>query len=310
VALIDRTEFESRLEEFASDTDGRKGLMLPGWDRYRELAGGDATARALFVEIQRQEGPIMAAVFGVSTQSASELFEQRLIQLVQRQTIGDLRNTGPPVGSAAAMLFLSAMPELGSSPRAAWVEQLVQRPPLRESIQAGTYRDAVRRLLVGWVFNAPDGNEALLMRRLNLASIYELKEALPFAFPVALGEGKYASAQPLTRATALLLIGNLGWAEHVDRLEPLLQDASVCVTMDGGGPGQPRRNVQIRDVAMVVMAGLTDQRPADYGYVHARIQLQRLYQLQTLHLENDAQRAGAIAKWRAWRSEQAKARNN
>ncbi len=306
VALIDRTEFERRLEEFAADADGKKGLTLPGWDRYHEFAGSDPAARALFVEMQRDEGPLLAAAFGVSTRPASDLWEAKLIRLVQRQAMNDPRGTGFSMGSAATLLFLAAVPELSSPRGASWVEHLVQRTPIRETLQAGTYRDVLRRLLVAWIFNCPDENEALLHRRLYLASGYELKEALPFAVSVALREGKYVNVQPTTRGVAMLTIGHLGGPQHVDRLEPLLDDQSVVAN----APGQPVFQVQIRDVALVVMITLTDQRAADYGYVHARVQSQRMYQLDTLYFENDAQRSGAIAKWRAWRSEQAKAQRN
>jgi hypothetical protein len=57
--------------------------------------------------------------------------------------------------------------------------------------------------------------------------------------------------------------------------------------------------VEVRDVALVIMLKLTDQQPADYGYVNAQ---PASLQLQTLYRENDGQRDEAIAKWRAWRS--------
>jgi hypothetical protein len=67
---------------------------------------------------------------------------------------------------------------------------------------------------------------------------------------------------------------------------------------------QPGGVVQVRDVALVMMLQLTGQRPADYGYINARTQGARNYQLQSLFRENDAQRLEAIAKWKAWRTAQ------
>jgi hypothetical protein len=60
--------------------------------------------------------------------------------------------------------------------------------------------------------------------------------------------------------------------------------------------------VQIRDVALVVMLQLTNQNPADYGFIHAQRQPQRLYDLRTLYLQDDEQRTAAAAKWRAWKA--------
>jgi hypothetical protein len=303
VALIDRTEFERRLEAFAADVEGRNGLTLPGWEQFREMAGGDSAARALFVEMQRQEGPMISAVFGVSAKPVSEMWEERLMRLVQWQATADNRTAAPPLGSCAAILFLGSVTGMEVSDRGAMlIEHLIQRPPLREVLLAGNYRATVRRLVVGWVLECPNQNENLLGRRIYLASINELKEVLPLALAVVGGEDKYASVQSTTKAAALLLIGQFGGREHIELLEPLIEDSSVCMPRVAQVPGQPVANVQIRDVALVVLLTLTDQRPADYGYVNARMQAQQMYQLQTLHLANDNERAAAAAKWRAWRA--------
>jgi hypothetical protein len=301
VALIDRSEFQRRLEAFAADVDGRQGLDLPGWEEFRERAGGDAAARALFVEMQRQEAPLLAAAFGVAARPVSQMCEERLMRLVQWQATGDNRNATPPIGSCAAMLFLSSIESIHVSDRGALlVDHLIQRPPLRDLLHMGNYRPAVRQLVVGWVVHCPNQNEAVLGRRINLASINELKEALPLALAVVRGEDQYATIQPMTKAAAILLIGQFGGPEHMEHVEPLLEDSTVFIR----GPQTPglAANVQIRDVAMVTLATLTEQRPADYGYVHARMQAQRTYQLQTLHVASDELREQAAMKWRQWRA--------
>ncbi|HEY3394375.1 MAG TPA: hypothetical protein VGK58_16800 [Lacipirellulaceae bacterium] len=302
VALIDRSEFQRRLEAFAADVDGRQGLTLPGWDQFRERAGSDAVARELFVEMQRHEGAILSAAFGVAARPVSQMWEERLMRLVQWQVTGDNRNAAPPLGSCAAMLFLGSVEGINVSDRGAMlVEHLIQRPPIRDSLQMGNYRPAVRQLVVGWVLHCPNQNEVLLGRRIYLASINELKEVLPLALAVAGGEGQYGSVQPATKAAAILLIGQFGGPEHVEHVEPLLDDSTICMPRVSQAPGLAA-NVQIRDVAMVVLATLTEQQPADYGYLHARMQAQKMYQLQTLHVASDELREQAALKWRQWRA--------
>jgi hypothetical protein len=302
VALIDRSEFQRRLDAFATDVDGAKGLTLPGWEQFSEIAGSDPTARALFVEMQRHEGAVLSAAFGVAAKPVSQLWEERLMRLVQWQPMVDNRNAAPPLGSCAAMLFLGTVKHVESSDRGALlIEHLIQRPPLRDSLQVGNYRPVVRRLVVGWILHCPNENETLLGRRLNLASVNELKEALPLALAVAGGDEKYASVQPMTKAAALLVVGQFGSREHIDVVERSLEDSTICMPRVSQAPGQ-NANVQIRDVALVVLTTLTDQRPADYGYVHARMQAQQMYHLQTLHVASDEQRASAAAKWRHWKA--------
>jgi hypothetical protein len=157
-------------------------------------------------------------------------------------------------------------------------------------------------LAVAWLLHCPTKNENILQQRLSIISTAGLEEALPLPLAVIGGEAPYKRTQPFTRAVAALVIGQFGRAEHVDRLEPLLADTS---TWNGNGlqqqvPGQ--QAVQVRDVALVVMLQLTGQKPADYGYVNARSQPQRSFQLQSLYRDNDQQRNEAIAKWRQWRA--------
>jgi hypothetical protein len=302
VALIDRTDFQRRLEAFAADKDSRLGLSLPGWERFRERVGSDSAARALFVELQRHESAMLAAVFAASPQPLDDHWERRLARLVQWQGAVGLGNQVPPLGSCATMLFLGSVSEMEVSDQGAFlVEGLIQRPPIRESLQGGQHQNAVRRLVVGWILHCPNQNEEILKHRLYMASLNQLQEVVPWALSVAHGEQNYARLQPVTRAMAILLIGQLGRKEHIQKLESLIGDKTVCTI---AGPAQPNTNVQIRDVALVVMLHLSGQRPADYGYVHARIQPQQMFQLQTYAVENEEQRAAAIDKWHAWREEQ------
>jgi hypothetical protein len=157
----------------------------------------------------------------------------------------------------------------------------------------------MRRLVVAFILHCPNQNEALVSRRISLASTTDLKEALPLALAVVRGDEKYASVQPMTKAAAILLIGQFGGPEHVEHVEPLLEDLTAL--RDSQAPGQAG-NIQIRDVALVVLVTLTDQLPADYGYVNARMQAQKMYQLQTLHVASDELRVQAAAKWRQWRA--------
>jgi HEAT repeat protein len=299
ISQIDQSEFHRRLEAFAADTDGALGVTLPGWDRFKKVVGSDPPARALFVDMQRQEGALIASAFGGTKRANGELLDSRLLRVTQWQNSINDRSVTPPLGSCAAMLFLGAAPDIDVSEGAAQqIEGMLQRPPVLEALRSDNREGPVRRLVVDWLLNCPTKNEGILQHRLSMISAVGLEDALPLALKVVAGEPPHKRVSSQTRAFAVLVVGQFGKAEHVDRLEPLLQDASVCQ------PAQmPTNAVQVRDVALVVMLQLTDQRPADYGYVNARSQGRNL-QIQSLFRENDAQRAEAIAKWKAWRAEQ------
>jgi hypothetical protein len=204
------------------------------------------------------------------------------------------------------MIFLGSVAEAAISDRAAtYLPQLVQRPPVLQAIEGATRQEAVRRLVVGWVVECPNRSEVVLQQRLKLALVHELREAVPLALGVAQNDPAFLTVQPATRAVALMVVGQFGSRGDADKLEPLLEDATVCLSLGAAQPaGQAAGNVQIRDVALVVMLQLTDQNPADYGYSHTRRQSQRLYDLRSLYADSDEQRTAAAAKWRAWKAKE------
>jgi hypothetical protein len=302
VALIDRTEFNRRLEAFAADTDGKRGLTLPGWEQFRKLVGNDPPARALFVDMQKAEGALMSAAFGASSRPPEQLWEERITRLVTWQLMNGNRAVAPPLGSCAAMVFLGSVPEVEVSVSGArLIENLIQRPPISEALAAGAPQDAVRRLIVAWILHCPNDSEPIVASRLQLMSANNLKGGLPLALAVATGDQDYAEFNAATRAWAVLVAGQFGAAEHAEKLEPLLNDSRVCMPIQVAQPNQPLPNVQVRDVALCVMLHLTGQKPADYGYLHARLPPQQVFDIRTLHAANDQVRIDAAAKWKTWR---------
>jgi hypothetical protein len=314
MVLIERAEFDRRLEAFASDKNGRQGFSLPGWESFRDLVGDDSQARALFVDMQRHEGPLLEKVFSASPDEQPLRWEERLLHLPPWQIATRSGIAARPVGSSAALLLLGSVPEGRVTDRGVMMlQQLVQQSPLREAIQpGGDHRDALRRLLVGWVTHCPNKSPGSLKFRLDAASNYELREALPLPLAVAQGDPQYLSVQPALRGYALLIVAQLGGAEHVGELERLLNDDTICLRVRSGRAVHGEHpitvtTIEVRDVALVTMLHLTGQNPAAYGFVNAARQDNRLFNLGTLHLENDEQRQAAMERWREWKSRQSRA---
>jgi hypothetical protein len=309
VALIDKAEFNHRLSAFAADTEGREGRTLPGWGQFQKLVGSNPTARSLFVEMQRSEATLLADVFNAGRGPRKPRWEDRLSRLLRWPIGPENGPTTPALGSCTTMIFLGAVDEGKISDRAtAYVPQLVQRAPIQPALQGKVRHDAVRRLVVAWVTECPNNSYAALQQRLGLAISHELTEAVPLALSVAAGDPAFLTVQPMLRVNAMMLVARLGSRADAEKLEPLLEDVSVCLSfagVPGGGVGAVRE-IQIRDVALVTMLHLTDQDPAEYGYRHARRQSQLLLDPGSLFTESDDQRAAAIAKWREWKSQQAR----
>ena len=306
IVLIDQSEFHRRLEAFAADVDGRQGLTLPGWEQYRKLIGSDPAARELFVDMQRQEGALIAAVFGGSKREPSDLLESRLARLWQWQNgVGPNRNATPPLGCSAALLFLGSVPETEVSENAtSLIERLLQQPPIAIMLRSEDQQDPVRRLGVAWLIHCPTKSEEILQHRLNIICGAGLPEGLPLARAVVDGDAPYTRSQPATRACAALAVGQFGNTDDMSRLEPMLNEAANVFPLQQQLPGQ-NTSVQVRDAALIALLQLTNQRPADYGYLHARMMSPaKAYQLDSLMCEGDPQRAEPIAKWQRWKAAQ------
>jgi len=305
VTLIEQSEFDRRLAEFAADVDGQRGVTLPGWAEFSGLVGGDESARALFVDMQRCEAALLAAIFAEGGDEPDRDWEERLFRLHNWQATSGQRSAAPPLGSCATMLLLGSLPDRGGSERGAiGIAELAQRPPIREAIlgDATPQNSIIRRLLLTWVTDCPVRHDQVLHGRLNLISTYKLAEALPLAVSVARGEPPFLTAAAHNRVMAILAVGRFGSRAQVDDLEPLLEDDTLWAM--AGQPGQPGnpRAVQVRDVALATMLHLTGQRHSDYGFVGVQRNPQLLFNPQTLGLTDDVARAAAATKWREWRA--------
>jgi len=152
ISQIDQSEFHRRLEAFAADTDGALGVTLPGWDRFKKVVVSDPPARALFVDMQRQEGALIASAFGGTKRANGELLDSRLLRVTQWQNSITDRSVAPPLGSCAAMLFLGSAPDIDVSEGAAQqIEGMLQRPPVLEALRSDNRDGPVRRLVVDWL---------------------------------------------------------------------------------------------------------------------------------------------------------------
>jgi hypothetical protein len=305
VALIDESEANRRLAEFAADTDGRRGLALPGWKEFGDLVGQDEAARALFVEMQRHESVLLDAMFGNRSRDGGQLWDERFSRIFNLPPGARPQTAMPSLGSCATMIFLGALPQADvNDMRMNFLANLTRRPPLREAILANHEPNTIRRLVSAWVLNCPNRSETALNERLILLFIYDLNEALPLATRIAHGGPEYLTASPALRATAALAVGRFGSKADVDALEPLLDDETAYPVPNLNQVQGLINPVQVRDVALAILLHLTGQEPKDYGFTRIKTNPQTVFDPTSLGLDNNEQRASAIAKWRAWKAAQ------
>jgi hypothetical protein len=306
IALLDQSEFERRLTDFAADTDGHRGVSLPGWKEFSALIGADEQARTLFVDMQRHEATLLASVFDDSHQGPAVPTDERVARLVENRVTTRRPNPVEPVGSSATMLFIGTLPDAGITEEIErYVAQLAQRPPIAEAIRAAKDKEhnAIRRLTVAWVTKCPNRSVAVVGERLQLIYVLELAEASPLAVSIAT-DFHFRNVGAALRASALLAVARFGSADDVTALESLLEDDDEISNQQmPNGLAMPAATVQIRDVALATMLHLTGQDPKTYGFTGVRGNPLAVFDPSSLGMDN-SQRAAAAKKWREWRATQ------
>ena len=289
VVLIEELDFERRLAAFAAGEDENEDYDLPGWSRYREVAGADASARELFVEMQKSESETLRAI-DRGAKAATEMLELRARQLQPQIQFAT-------VGSATALLLLAADEQVGVSPQASSIiYSLCHQPAFKGAIYSGRLKGVTRRLLGCWIAR---GEDATAYQGLNLAMTYDIPEGLVPAEKLLQAGGQ----QPHVLQFGILTIAKLGDERHLEVLETLLHDKTLV--------SRPRINnmvyeAQLRDVALAALVHLTKQDHKDFGFDRLQSHPTLVFNTSTLGFADEKQREAAQQKWREYREEEKK----
>ncbi|HET6882687.1 MAG TPA: hypothetical protein VFI31_21140 [Pirellulales bacterium] len=294
LAAIHDVAFYVRLGEFLADEDPDDDHDLAGWRRYRSIVGANGVARRLFGDMQRAERELLEAA-DRSPNRTGGLLESRCQQAESQAQNGDNdRQSSLSLGTVAALLFVGSNPDVPVSEEAGkCISRLNGQSSLQAAMQTRSTAAVVRGLLGAWVSRSFDRDSSTAYQNLWMAMQYQLKEAVPVALALIQPPG----GLPFYQQYAILAVGKLGGREHVPALMPLLDDERPIGLRDRTGH---ESDTQIRDVALAVMAHLTGQKLADYGFTHAKANGVLLFNSNTLGFNDPAAREQAIKKWRAW----------
>jgi hypothetical protein len=297
-------DYHSRLQRFLGDTEGKLEHDLPGWRRFREIAGEGQQARTLFGEMHREEGPLLISAESGDVPAAESL-DLRLrstIQLMQHRQANF--RVQPSPGAVAALFFVAGDAGLNLPPALAdsgYWSQLASSINFRGALTGGDASVPLRRILGQWVLRPGEG---MLNQKLRLATQYSLEEGLQKALEVIESGDKIA---PLNTSYAVEAVGRLGGVDQAARLAPLLEDAREVVPQR---VNQPIVAVEVRDVALGWLVHVTQQDHAAYHLPRAKTAFVRLkasptYPISYSYMRFDAKekREEALAKWKAWAAE-------
>jgi hypothetical protein len=308
-------DFKQRLDAFLEDVRGTHDHDLPGWQRFRDLVGDGPAARSLFAEIERNESALMeAAELGI--EHAAAAFEARCQQIQESLRVpGRQAERQVPIGTVAALLFVGTDNNVPLSLQSAMsVTNFCYQQPFRHAISGGETSVGLKKLVGQWVKRDFDNDSTAAYQTMMLALQFNVREGVEPALAM-LNDG---AGNPHMRQYALLVVGKFGGVAEVARLEPLLEDHSVCTQQQLPAPvaeaakndpakAQPAKSeiveTQIRDVALAVMIHVAGQKLADFGFTRAQPNPTILFNTASLGFAHAEEREAALAKWRAWRAD-------
>jgi hypothetical protein len=296
---------QAKLAAFLDDKDGKLKHDLPGWERYRKIAGEDAAARQFFVEIQKGDIAFLRDA-EKDPDHAGDRCGALCQDLVQRQQAFQFRNgrvdfTQIPLTEIAPLLLVAADPRvrIPVQQRYLFINLLYQSPVQEALRKSGA--SPFKKIVLAWMEHEiyDESISGSLFHTINQMG---LKEGLDMALKAVRSKKLKGSAL----AGALVTVGKFGGKEHVDLLESFLDDKAMIGGFNFGKPGgNVGGNTQVRDAALAMLVRLTKQSPKEYGFAITEIQppLEHLMDYANcLGFSSDERRTKAFEKWKTWKA--------
>lgn len=295
LAIVLEIDHREQLEAFAADRDGKLKIDLPGWQRFKQLAGEDRGARLLFAEMQRYE-PYLLEAAGDTPEAVSAMFLERCEQIQRGMIDPDPRvRQQATLGTVASLYFVASNPALPVTDEViSFLHNFSYQPSFQQAMQQSTKRNdafALRKLVAAWV--SREGT-ATSYQNYMLSLRYDLEESLP----PALAALEQADAATQVVLYALLVTGRFGSVANLPTVEAQFDNTQICGAFQEGAEQFP---MELRDLALAVAVHLTAQDHAEFGFSSLRRNHQMLFVMNTVGFHSAGERDAALAKWHAWR---------
>ncbi|MGH7168653.1 MAG: hypothetical protein ACRELG_00045 [Gemmataceae bacterium] len=298
---------QAKLAAFIADKDGKLKHDLPGWDRYRKIAGKDADSRQFFVAIQKADTGFLAEA-DKEPKRAGERCAQRCQDLINRQRTPLFINVnseiqGMALTEIAPLLLIAADPKVTIPLQHRYLfGNLLYQTVVQNELRGGR-STPFKKIVLAWMERqAEDETTAQIL--FDTINNLQLKEGLPLALKAVRSKKLRGSGV----VHALVTIGRMGDKQHLVVLEPFLDDKTqFCGFGIGGRRGNVQGNTEVRDVALAMLVRLTKQSFKDYGFAISGLGMDHLMNnANYLGFSSNKQRQKALAKWKAWKASQKK----
>jgi hypothetical protein len=287
---------QERLKAFIADKEGKHEHDLPGLKRFRTVAGSDAAARQLFVDMTKADVGLLRRE-GRDPQKTGEMCASQCQNLYQRL----FQQPGRPALTVAdlASLFLVAGDSRVEVPLQSryMMFNLLHQPAARNALTTSP-NVPFKKIVLAWMeaqLNDTNAQQQVFYLLTNL----DMKEGVDLALKVL----RDKKAAPFTLAGAMTVVGKLGGKEHVNILKGFLEDKTVVGNFM---VNRAQGTTQLRDVALAMLVHITGQSHGDYGFVFVHNQPALKFHANFLGFGSDEERNKAQARWKEWSAKQKK----
>lgn len=294
---------QAKLAAFIADKDGKQKYDLPGWERYRRIAGEDADARQFFVDIQKADTGFLADAEKDLARAGKRcgLLCQNLVHQTRAGIVnGVFRHQPISVVQIAPLLLIAADPLVTISAEHRFLfTNLLYESTVQTELRGGR-STPFKKILLAWMQRQAE-DESMSQYIFGVINNLELKEGLHLAVK-AVRDKKLKGA---SAAHALVTIGRFGNKENLPLFESFLDDKTQFCGFGIGRAkgGNVQGNTEVRDVALAMLVRQTKQSFKDYGFAISGLGYDHLMNnANYLGFTNDKERDKALTKWKEWKA--------
>jgi hypothetical protein len=297
----------ARVDCFVADTAGKYKHDLPGADEFFAITGRTDQARTLYRDLMLSPNRELITLLGQEDEVVAAAANKRRIELNPRAA-GGLPSSGAIKQAAAldvlAVLFVeTTIPDSGGGVGVNAPTYLLTQSQLRVALESDPRKEAMAALAIKWFETRSDPRN--LTTCMTTAATLKLPVAITLAKKMLATE----NATPVQKAQAVCKVAQLGTADDLTLLAPLLEDEGVAFAGVMIVNGQRQNNpVQVRDVALAMSLLLAKKDPTEHGMKsrYANNPAESLkYSYYNFYFEDpdgkvDEAREQAIGDWYKW----------
>lgn len=284
-------DMKARVSCFLADGEGKFEHTLPGWEKFKAVAGTDKPSRKLFAEMLKSRMTHQMLLAAEKTpDEANAVLNQYITRLWAQQNgmggrLGGWNDVATTSGQTAklpdlvACLFLESQftdKEVIIQPSMPWgwggqqyhsaVNYLYNVSDVSNAVysNSGEFAAPIRKIMVQWMDSRETTQGAY--QAYNFAnSIYSNDRKKVFKYAVKVLEGDGGQNNSYTKINILSSFTNqtgVPLTDVVPAIAKCFDDGLMIWNWQNGNPGF---DIQLRDYALAVALQLADQKPEDYG---------------------------------------------